>query len=88
LEALVPANGATINNLQVKIDANAAGSGNKVTVFDNGAATALTCTVAAGSQTCSDTTDSVAVTAGHFLTVKVNTLASANDRKYRVSFRY
>jgi hypothetical protein len=31
-----------------------------VTVFKNGAATAITCTVASGAQTCSDSTHSVA----------------------------
>jgi len=88
LQALVPANGVTITNLEVKLDAAAAGSGNTVTVKDNGTATALTCTVTSGTTTCADSTNSVSVTAGHFLTVQVTNNAGAANRQYRVSFRY
>jgi hypothetical protein len=88
LQALVPASGATISNLQVQLDANAAGSGNTVTVLDNAVATTLTCTVPSGSKTCSDATHSVSVIAGHFLTVQVTNQSGAANRAYRVSFRY
>ena len=85
---IVPSNGGTISHLQVQLDANAAGSGNKVTVLDNGSATALTCTVASGSSTCTDSTDSIAITAGHYLQVQVTNLAGAANRRFQVSFRY
>jgi len=85
---IVPSGGATISKLQVQLDTNAAGSGNKVTVLDNGSATALTCTVASGTSTCTDSTDSVSITAGHYLQVKITNNAGAADRKYQVSFRF
>lgn len=56
----------TIYGLTVFSSANVVGgsSVDVMTVYKNGAATALTCTIAAGTKTCSDTTHSVSVAPG------------------------
>ena len=74
--------------MQVQIDANAAGSGNVVTLLLNGNTTALTCTVAAGSKTCTDTTHSVTLAAGDNIQVQVTNNAGAANREYRVVFHW
>jgi hypothetical protein len=82
----------TIRNLQAAIDsAPAAATSYTVTVLDNGAPTALGCTIAnppLAVTTCSDTTDSVNVAAGHWLQVRVTETPSSgvSDRDYMVSF--
>jgi len=86
-EVLVPASGGTVSNLQVSLGANAAGSGNLVEVTDNGTVI-ISCTVTSGTSTCSDTTTSVTVSAGHFLQVSVTNNAGAQNREYLVSFRF
>jgi hypothetical protein len=82
----MPAGGATLTNLQVQIDAAAAGSGNTVDILDNGTAV-LSCTVTSGNTTCQNT-GSVAVAAGHYLQAKITKNSGAADRKYRVSVRF
>jgi hypothetical protein len=63
-----------------------------VTVKDNGVATVLACPVAGGTITCSDTTHSVTVAAGHFLTVQVTNkpvpTTSISRQLPLLSFRY
>jgi hypothetical protein len=81
----VPNGGAAVSHLFVQLDANAAGSGNKVAVLDNGFEV-LTCTVPSGASTCQNA-GSATVLAGHYLQVQVTTLSGAANRKYRVSFR-
>jgi len=81
----VPNGGTTISNLDAQLDANAAGSGNKVAVLDNGVEV-LSCTVTSGHSTCVNA-GSVAVAAGHYLQVQVTNLSGSVSRKYRVSFR-
>jgi hypothetical protein len=60
----------TLASLQVFSSANVVGGSGKdvLTVYKNGSATALTCTIAGAAATCSDTTHSVAVAAGDVLT--------------------
>lgn len=65
-------------NLQVHSSANVTGGSSKdvATVYVNGSATAITCTIAAGTKACADTTDSVAVATGAFVQVKFVTATS------------
>jgi hypothetical protein len=74
----------TISVLEVQIDANAAGSGNTVSVLDNGSSI-LSCTVTSGNSTCSNG-GSATVTQGDYLQVQVTNNAGASNRKYRVAF--
>jgi hypothetical protein len=62
----------TLYNLQVYSSAAVTGGTSKdvLTVYKNGSATALTCTVAASGTTCSDTTHSVATLAGDVIAFK------------------
>ncbi len=57
------------SNLTVKLDANATAAFT-VTVFKNGAATALACTVAVSTNTCSNTANSIPYVAGDTLTMR------------------
>lgn len=74
---LVSTNGE-VANLRVFSSAVAVGGANKdvLTVFKNGVATAITCTIAAAGTTCSDTTNGVAVVAGDVLTFQFVTATS------------
>jgi len=84
----VPASGATLSNLEVQLDAAAAGSGNTVDVVNNGTGAVLfSCTVTAGNTTCTNT-GTASVAAGVYLEVKVTNNTGAANRKYRVTFRY
>ena len=84
----MPASGATLSNLEVQLDAAAAGSGNTVDVVNNGTGAVLfSCTVTAGNTTCTNT-GTASVAAGVYLEVKVTNNAGAANRKYRVTFRY
>jgi hypothetical protein len=76
----------TVSKLFAQIDANAAGSGNLVSVLDNGT-DVFNCTITVGTTTCTNT-GSVAVAQGHYLQVKVHNNTGAANRKYRVSFGY
>src|SRR5439155_26094019 len=72
----VPNGGATVTNLFAQLDANAAGSGNKVSVLDNGT-DVFNCTVLSGTSTCSNG-GAVNVVAGHYLQVQVTNLSGAS----------
>jgi hypothetical protein len=73
---------STISNL-LAVTANSAAD-QTVTVFDNVAATPLTCTTTAASpQRCSDVTHSVLIPAGDFLQVQVSNGAGS----WRVTFQ-
>jgi hypothetical protein len=78
-----------VTDLQVNIDANAAGSGNKVEILDNNESMSppITCTVPAGSKTCNSTA-SATIAADHYLTAKVTELSGAQHRQYKVMIRY
>jgi hypothetical protein len=86
----VPAAGASISNLQAETGvAPATGKNATVNVINetpSGAQTVvMTCVVPGGAKTCSNT-GSVAITAGHYLMVRIDTTSSATT--WRVSFRY
>ena len=68
----------TIYGLNVASSANVVGgtSVDVLTIYKNGSATALTCTIAAASKTCSDTTHSVAVKPGDQITYQFVTATS------------
>lgn len=70
-----PATG-TLRNLYVKCRTAPAGDSVVVTVRKTGAATAMTCTVAAAATTAADTTNTVSVTAGDALSLSVTGGAS------------
>jgi hypothetical protein len=82
---VVPLGGGTIADLEVRVDAAAAGSGNTVTILKNGSA-ALSCTVTAGNTSCSNS-GLATLAAGDFLQVQVTNNAGAANRKYQVSFQ-
>lgn len=68
---------ATLANFYVAGSANVVSMGSDaVTVRVNGADTAVTCTIAAGAKTCNDTTHSVSVAVGDYVTFKLVTTAS------------
>jgi hypothetical protein len=62
----------TLGTLFVKLEAAPGGAGFVYTVDKNGAATTVTCTVAAAATTCSDTTHTVAFNQGDLITVHGN----------------
>lgn len=67
----------TLANLRVWGSAAVvAGGSDPVTVYVNGSATAVTCTIAAAATTCSDTTHSVAVAAGDRISILFDSTAS------------
>ncbi len=70
-EVDVPVPTGTLKNLDVKTSAVTGGGTIVITAFKNGAATALTCTVAVTATTCSDTSDSVAYSAGDTMSFRV-----------------
>ena len=74
----IVANAGTLANLKVFSTANVTGGSGKdvLTVYDNGSATALTCTIAGSAATCSDSTHSVTVAAGDVLTFQYVTATS------------
>lgn len=65
-------------NLRVFSSANVTGGASKdvLTVFKNGAASTLTCTIAAAAATCTDTTNGVAVAVGDTITFQFVTATS------------
>ena len=68
----------TLYGLQVASSANVTGGSNVdvLTVYKNGSATALTCTIGAGVKTCKDLTHSVAVVPGDQITYQFVTATS------------
>jgi hypothetical protein len=86
--ALVSAGGASVSNLQAQAkSAPAVGKSWLVQVLDNGTPI-FSCTVAAGTNTCTNTGAPVGVTAGHYLQVKVTTANGAAATGWHVSFGY
>lgn len=67
-----------ITGLKVYSSANVVGGSSKdvLTVYKNGSATTITCTIAASAATCSDSTHSVAVAAGDVIAFKFVTATS------------
>ncbi len=72
-----------VANLNVASSANVAGAGDPVTVYRNGVATAVTCTIAAAAKTCSDTTHSFSTAVGDLITFQIVT--GAGDTAANVS---
>lgn len=68
---------ATVQNLYYSVGIAANANAHTVTVFKNGASTALTCAVANAATTCNDITHSFSVVAGDYLSIRVVTAASA-----------
>jgi hypothetical protein len=68
----------TLYGLQAQSSANVTGGTSKdvLTVYKNGSATALTCTMAAATKTCKDIAHSVAVAPGDLITYQWVTAAS------------
>jgi len=62
----------TVSNFFVRLDATIAAQGFVFTVDKNGVATTITCTVATGTQACSDTTHSVSFVQGDLISVHAN----------------
>jgi hypothetical protein len=82
----VPA-GVVIANLSVVTSAVlTAGTGVVVTVLDNGATTALTCTIPTGGSSCTNNAASVSIPAGDFLQVQIAASAGTNGVAYAVTF--
>jgi hypothetical protein len=79
--------GVVIANLSATTSAAlTAGTGVVVTVLDNGATTALTCTIPNGGTSCTNNAASVSIAAGHFLQVQIAVSASTNGVAYAVTF--
>ena len=78
-QSVIPTPG-TLSNLYVALDANQATSGQTVTLFLNGVATGLTCTVSSGAATANDTTHNVAVVAGDLVSLEWNNAGSNAPR--------
>jgi len=90
----LPASGASVSNLEaVGNEDPGAGKSYTVEVIDNTTgSTVLSCSVTAGTKKCTKCTNtgSAAVTAGHFLEVKITNVGSPTpmNARWRVSFRY
>lgn len=81
--------GGTLSNLYVALDANMAAAGQAVTLYLNGSPTALTCTVASGAATASDTDagHAVAVAAGDTVSLQwVNSGSNAPRPRAGIKF--
>jgi hypothetical protein len=77
-ELMAPRAGTLTNLLVLMDNVASAGTGMKFTVYKNGVATALTCTIAAGGTTASDNTHTVAVAAGDLIGVRDDGGTSTN----------
>jgi hypothetical protein len=84
----VPASGGAVSNLFARVD-TAPGTGQSYTVdvLDNGTAI-YSCTITTGNTTCTNTTAGVAVTAGHYLQVRITNNGGAPNKAFTVSFRW
>ncbi|HEX7706952.1 MAG TPA: hypothetical protein VF701_10895 [Thermoanaerobaculia bacterium] len=82
VQVVVPRNG-TLTSLVVAFNANAAGNAVSFTVRRNGAtpAPAMTCTIAAGTQSCSTTDNPVAFTAGDLLSIQFTGNSGSNNKR-------
>ena len=75
-------------NLFVALSGNeAAGNSEAFTIMINGIASTLTCTVATGASTCSDTTDTVTFTAGQTVNIRMVRGGAANALTGSGAFR-
>lgn len=66
----IPSDG-TIASFRGRLPAAPGGSGVVFTLFKNGTATAVTCTIAAASTSCTDSTNTLAVAAGDTIAVRI-----------------
>jgi hypothetical protein len=74
----------TLANLYISGSANVVSMGSDaVTVYKNGSSTAITCTIAAGTKTCSDLAHSIAVAPGDYIQIQV--VSTASDTLANVS---
>jgi hypothetical protein len=70
--------GGTLSSLQALLDPAQAGGTVTLTVYQNGGATGLTCQIAAGTTTCSDTTHTITVSPNDLLSLQIVIAAGAN----------
>jgi hypothetical protein len=68
--------GGTVTSFQGRAGSAVGGSGVVFTLFKNGAATAVTCTISSGGTTCSDNSDSVSFSAGDVVAVRIQNNSS------------
>jgi len=82
--------GLTVKNLSAMTSAAPDVGPAVVTVLSNGAATAVTCTIAKATTSCSDNAHSFVTTAGSFLEVKVTNDPSntVNNPRFVANFTY
>lgn len=73
---VIPKSG-TISKLYVYSTANNLNGNTVLTIMKNGVATSITCTLAASATTGNDTANSVAVSAGDTISLRINTTASS-----------
>jgi hypothetical protein len=62
----------SLTNLSVHVGSAVAGSGVTVTVLKNGVATALSCTIASGNSSCSDSAHSVSLLTTDVIAVEID----------------
>jgi hypothetical protein len=74
----------TVTKMAIKMNGTAGGGGKTFTLNDNTSPTALTCTIAAGASACS-ATGTIAVTAGHLLSVADAPISTPTVRSVSVS---
>lgn len=86
-EEILVSYAATISNLRVRCVAPGAGQTTQFTIYKNGAATAVTCTVSGGSTTAADVTNSFTVTAGDRLSIEIITSTTSATTKATWGFR-
>ncbi|HYF28766.1 MAG TPA: hypothetical protein VEA36_00160 [Candidatus Paceibacterota bacterium] len=80
----------TLKNLRVHIgDALSAGTSYTITVYKNGVATGLTCTVTDAALTCNDLVNTVSIAAGDFASVRIlptNSPVGSDELRIGVAF--
>jgi len=85
---LTPGGGATIANLFAVVSTAPTGTQSyTVDVTDNGVAV-YSCSIPAGSTTCSNTAAGVAVPAGDRVQVQIKNVNGAPNKAFQVSFRW
>jgi hypothetical protein len=62
---------ATLSSFRAHAGSAVSGSGVTLTVMKNGTATAITCTIASGAASCTDSSDSVAFTTSDVIAVRI-----------------
>lgn len=86
-ECIISADGA-LDSMYVHLDANMTGGAQVFTLMLNGALTALTCSVGIGASTANDTTHSVAVVKGDYVSWVLDNTAGSNAPRPNVSCRF